>query len=96
MSSIERERNEPMPVASLRGLVAHPVGFDRLARPQDNDGVCGLQRVVDGRGVARAALDQRVPPHGVAATLKRRSEALRLRLVAVRVAEENRRLSGIA
>src|SRR6059058_5383943 len=85
-----------MPLTSLRRLIAHPIGLDRTLRPQDHDRVGGFERFVDRRCVAGAALDQRIPPHRTAATLQRRREALRLRMIAVRVTEENRRLSDIA
>src|SRR4051794_4720343 len=85
-----------MPLAALRRLIAHPIGIDRQPRPQHNDDVRPLQRFVDRSCEAATAFDQRVPPDGVPTPLQRRRQTLRLRLIAMGVAEKNRWLSGIA
>jgi hypothetical protein len=94
--SIDRQRNQPVAIAALRRFVLNPVGFDGLSRPQDNDHVGGLERLVDRACIARAALDQRVPPNDIAASLQRGRKALRSRLVAMRVAQKQGRLTGLA
>ncbi len=78
MTAVERDRHQPVAVAGVRRpRPCTQSDFDRALRPQDDDGVRLCERVVDRACEARTALDQRVPPDGVAGLFECGGDALR-------------------
>lgn len=87
-SGRERQRDEPTFVAARAGLVAHPRAFDRRARPEHDDDVGTIQRLLDLLRILRAATDVLVPPDRVACFFERRSDHLRGAAIVTVVAQE--------
>jgi hypothetical protein len=56
------DRNEAPGIAAFSCLVLHPGGFQRCLRPQDDDNIGILERLVDLLGEARPAVEVPVPP----------------------------------
>ena len=86
--AIERHRNELAKVAAFRRFVAHPVGFDRGARPADDDRVAAGERSFDGFRKYRASLDHRIPPDLESGGLECFCKLRRLLLVGSGVTQE--------
>src|SRR5260221_4843260 len=90
LASVEGERDKPVPLAPVAGLVLDPVGIDRVPGPKYDHDVSGLERFGDRSGISGATLDQGIPPDGVAGLLKGRGKALGASLVLPRIAKEER------
>src|SRR5689334_10317356 len=90
LGSVDGEWNEPVALASLRRLIPHPIGFDRVGGPQDHDHVGLLEGFRDRTRISFAAFDQRIPPDGEAGMFERRGEAMGIVAVRPRVAQEKR------
>ena len=93
--AVERQRDQPVAVAALGGLVAHPVGFDRLAsttgRPPHRPFRAPRRSTRQSASRLRSARPtRRYSPAGAP------RQALRLRLIVVRIAQEYRRLDAFA
>jgi hypothetical protein len=86
--AVERHRNELAKIAAFRRFVEYPVGFDRGARPADDDRVAAGQCSFDGFRKCGASLDHRIPPELETGRLERRGKLCRLLLVGAGVTQE--------
>ena len=86
--AVERHRNELAKVAAFRRFVEYPVGFDRGARPADDDRIAAGERSFDGFRKYRASLDHRIPPDLESGGLECFGKLRRLLLVGSGVTQE--------
>lgn len=61
LAVVDQNWNQPIGVPALGGFVLDPCGFDRRARPQNDDRIRFLQRLIDLLAEAGPAADVPVP-----------------------------------
>jgi hypothetical protein len=79
-----------MALAAQRRFVLDPVRFDRVRRPQNDNGIGLLERLGDGARIGFAPGNERIPPNGEAHMFQRGRETVREGAVGPRVAQEER------
>ncbi|HET7605207.1 MAG TPA: hypothetical protein VFK28_03960, partial [Sphingomicrobium sp.] len=87
--AVNGDRHQPGTVAPGCGLIADPGGFDRVRRPQNDDGIGSLERLFDDLGELRAAANMQVPPYLVAGLFQRTRKLARAIAVVTVIAQEH-------